>query len=138
MKLVYHEELLMAAAVGQLLIAVINLKLDKILHWEGELNRLSKLLREVFQVHKWFITLTLIIFGLITFRFSRDLATGAYPMANWFAAGVGAFWFLRTIFQWFFYSWEHWRGKGPETVVHWILTLVYGGFATVYLAAVFT
>ena len=58
--------------------------------------------------------------------------------APWFAAGVGLFWCLRAVIQWFFYSWEHWRGKRRETVVHWILTVGYGGFAVVYLAAAFT
>ena len=138
MKIEYHEGLLIAAAIGQFAIAAINLKLDKILQWERELSGLSKLLREVFHVHKWFITLILIIFGLITIRFAQDIAVGAYDMARWFAAGVGVFWCLRTLIQWSFYSWEHWRGKWRETVIHWVLTLVYGGFTVVYLAAAFT
>lgn len=135
MKIETFEGLLIVAAIGQILIAAINLKLDKILHWEPELSVLSKLLREVFHVHKWFITITLILYGLITIRFTRDLATGAYDMARWFAAGVGAFWLLRTGIQWLFYSWEHWRGKWRETVVHWILTVIYAGFTYVYLTA---
>ena len=138
MKIEIHEGLLIAAAIGQITIAAINLRLDKILQWEGELSGLSKLIREVFHVHKWFITITLIIFGLITLRFAHDIASGAYDMARWFAAGVGFFWCLRTVIQWSFYSWEHWRGRRRETVVHWILTVGYGGFAVVYLAAAFT
>ena len=98
----YLDEILIAAAIGQLMIAVINLRLDRILKWEDELDGLSKLLREVFHVHKWFITITLIIFGAITIRFASDITAGAYEMARWFAAGVGIFWGIRTLIQWFF------------------------------------
>ena len=58
--------------------------------------------------------------------------------APWFAAGVALFWSLRTVIQRFLFGCEHRRGKRRETVVHWILTVGYGGFAVVYLAAAFT
>ncbi|MEO0415141.1 MAG: hypothetical protein AAF226_09345 [Verrucomicrobiota bacterium] len=131
------EKILIAAAVGQLMIAVINLRLDKMLKWDQDLKNVPQLLQEVFVVHKWFITLTLIIFGVITIRFAGDIAEARYEMTRWFAAGVGGFWAIRTLIQWFFYGWEHWRGKAKETVIHWILTIAYGGAATVYLVAAF-
>ena len=133
----YLDEILIAAAIGQLLIAMINLRLDKLLDWDKDLRTLPRLLREVFIVHKWFITITLVIFGAITIRFAGDIASGAYEMTAWFAAGVGIFWAIRTLIQWFFYSWDHWKGKGRETFVHWTLTVCYGGCALVYLVAAF-
>ena len=45
---------LVAAACGQLAIAMINLRLDRLLGWRAELDTLSLLLREVFFIHKWF------------------------------------------------------------------------------------
>jgi len=129
--------LLMAAATGQIMVAFLNVRLDKILRWESELAGLSLLLREVFHVHKWFITITLLIFGAITLRFAGDIGGARYEMARWFAAGAGFFWAIRTVMQWLYYSPIHWRGNGPRTLVHWILTLCYGGCAAVYLLAAF-
>ncbi|NNE90440.1 MAG: hypothetical protein HKN23_02230 [Verrucomicrobiales bacterium] len=133
----YLDEILIAAAVGQLLIAALNLRLDKILHWDKDLASLPKLLREVFVVHKWFITITLVIFGAITIRFAGDIATASYEMTRWFAAGVGIFWGIRTLIQWFYYSHDHWTGKPRETAIHWTLTICYGGCALTYLLAAF-
>lgn len=133
----YLDELLIAAAIGQLAIAAINLRLDSILKWKDELGGLSLLLREVFYVHKWFITITLVIFGAITLRFAGEIAEAEHEMARWVAAGVGGFWAIRTIMQWSYYSASHWRGHPPRAAVHWILTICYGGCAATYLVAAF-
>lgn len=131
------KTLLILAAVGQLAIAVVNLRLDQLLNWRPILARLPLLLQEVFTVHKWFISLTLAIFGILTLRFAGDLATGANELSRWLAAGIGAFWAVRTAIQWLYYDHSHWRGIPGRTVIHWILTLAYGGCAATYLAAAF-
>lgn len=129
--------LLTAAAIGQIAIAFLNLRLDRLLHWQQDLAGLPLLLREVFTVHKWFITLTLLIFGVITLRFAASLASGDLELGRWLAAGIGIFWAVRTGIQWLYYDWSHWRGKAGRTVIHWTLTLAYGGCAVVYLFAAF-
>lgn len=129
--------LLAAAAVGQLAVAALNLRLDRILRWEPELEQLSPLLRQVFFVHKWFISITLAIFGILTLRFAREMGHGETDLARWLAAGIGAFWGIRTVIQWCYYDSEHWRGKPGPTAVHWILTVAYGGCSAVYLLAAF-
>ena len=129
--------LLIGAAVGQLVLACLNLRLDKLLHWESELAGMSLLLREVFFVHKWFISIILAIFGVITLRFADDLSVGLNPMGHWFAVGIGLFWGIRTIIQWLYYSRSHWVGDKGKTIVHWILTICYGGAAATYLIAGF-
>ena len=131
------DKILVAAAIGQLVIAAINMRLDRLLNWDQDLEAVPKLLQEVFVVHKWFISITLVIFGVITIQFASDIARAEYEMTRWFAAGVGAFWAIRTLIQWFFYGWENWRGKRKETIIHWTLTISYGGAALVYLVAAF-
>ena len=84
--------LLTAAAIGQLVIAAINMRLDKLLKWDVELAGNSLLLREVFHVHKWFISMILVIFGVITIRFATEMGTGATEIARWLAAGIGFLW----------------------------------------------
>jgi len=131
------DKILIAAAIGQLIIAGINMRLDRLLNWDKDLQTLPPLLQEVFVVHKWFISITLVIFGAITIRFAGDIAAASYEMTRWFAAGVGAFWAIRTVIQWCYYGWDNWRGKTRETTIHWILTISYGGAAFVYLFAAF-
>ncbi len=129
--------LLITAAIGQIAIAFLNLRLDRLLRWQADLAGLPLLLREVFTVHKWFITITLLIFGTLTLRFAPVLAAGDDPLATWLAGAIGTFWAIRTVIQWGYYDWSHWRGRPGRTAVHWILTLAYGGCAAVYLAAAF-
>jgi hypothetical protein len=127
------KTLLQTVAGMQLVIAALNLFLVPLLQWKDDLKRMPLLLREVFQVHAWFITITLAIFGIITFRFVDDFAAETNPLSRWLAMGIGLFWVIRTILQVTYYSSSHWRGRLGRTAVHIVLLAVYGGFATVYL-----
>lgn len=124
--------LLRTAAVGQCLIAILATQMTRLLHWEDDLARMSLLVREVFKIHAYFLIFTLLLFAVLTWRFAPDIAAGGQPLAAWLAGGIALFWSIRTVFQWTFYSREHWRGKRRETAVHWTLTLVYGSWAVLY------
>src|SRR5215467_13303326 len=95
---------LQAAAALQLGIAMLNLFLVPLLKWKEELARAPLLLREVFQVHAWFISITLAIFGLLTWRFAGELAAHTNAIGGWLAAGIGVFWAIRAILQVTYYS----------------------------------
>ena len=127
------KPLLEIIAGMQLAIAVLNLFLVPLLQWKDDLKRMPSLLREVFQVHAWFISITLAIFGIITARFAGDFAAGTNLLNRWLAAGIGLFWMIRTILQLTYYSSTHWRGRLGYTTVHVVLLLVYGGFSSAYL-----
>ncbi len=132
----YLEWLLIAAAVGQLIIAVINLRLIKLLGWEDDLANMSLLVREVFHVHKWFISIIMVIFAVLTLRFPGDLAGGS-ELGRWLAGAIGAFWGIRTWMQWGFYSACHRHESRGKLAVHWTLTICYGGAALAYLCGAF-
>ena len=129
--------LLRAAAAGQLIIAILGAVIAKILHWQDDIARMRLLVREVFLIHKFFLSYTLTFFAVLTWRFAPDIAAGQNqnPLATWLAAGIALFWAIRTIFQWTFYSQEHWRGKPAETAVHWTLTIVYASWCALYTIA---
>ena len=129
--------LLYLAATLQLGIAVLNLFLVQLLKWEEDLKRVPLLMREVFHVHAWFISITLAIFGVMTLRFAPEIAGGTNPVCRWLAAGIGTFWAVRTVLQVSYYSSSHWRGKFGRTVIHVLLLIIYGGFAALYLWAAF-
>lgn len=133
-----HLELgLRAAALVQLAVALLNLWLIRIMKWKPDLERMPLLLREVFHIHLLFISLTLAIFGIITWRFAGDLAVGATPLCVWIAAAIGIFWLVRSAMQWLHYSPTHWRGDAARTAIHFLLFFGYGALAAVYLAAAF-
>jgi len=129
------ETVLYAAAAAQLGVAVVNLFLVRLLGWRPDLERMPLLIREVFVVHAWFISVTLAIFGAITFRFAPDFAAASHEVFRWLAAGIAFFWALRTVLQMTYYSSSHWKGRTDRTVIHILLLATYGGFAAAYAAA---
>ena len=131
------KEALYIAAAIQLGVAVLNLFLVRIMKWEEPVARMPQLVREVFHVHAWFISITLVIFGVVTIQFAGELAAGTNDLGRWLVCGIGLFWLIRWVMQFFFYSSSHWKGKRAETAVHIALVLTYGFFAGVYLLAAF-
>jgi len=95
----------------------------------------SLLIREVFQIHIYFISITLAIFGALTWRFAGDIATAANLLSVWLAIGIGCFWSIRSVMQWSHYSAVHWRGDPLRTFIHCTLFLGYGALAAVYFMA---
>ena len=104
---------------------------------ETHLDRAPLLVREVFRIHIVFISITLSIFAVLTWRFAHEIASAASPLAIWFAVAIGLFWLARSAMQWLHYSASLWRGDALRTVIHWALFLGYGAMATVYLTSAF-
>ncbi len=135
--LISLDHALRAAALTQFAVAILNLFLIRIMKWEPDLDRAPLLIREVFRIHVVFISITLSIFAVLTWRFAHEIASAASPLAIWFAVAIGLFWLARSAMQWLHYSASHWRGDAPRTVIHWALFLGYGAMATVYLTSAF-
>jgi len=129
------ELFLRLAALAQLGVALLNLFLIRLMKWERDLASAPLLIREVFQIHIYFISITLAIFGALTWNFASDIATAQHPLCVWLAIGIGAFWAVRSVMQWSHYSTVHWRGDKVRTAIHWLLFLGYGAFAAVYFTA---
>ena len=127
--------LLQIVAAGQLAIAVLNLFLVRLMKWEADVARMPLLIREVFRVHAWFISVTLGIFGVLTWRFAGDMANRTNPIGTWLCLGIGIFWAIRTVLQVTYYSSSHWKGQPGRTLAHITLLLCYGTMAVVYLIA---
>ena len=126
---------LVLAAIGQFSIAMINLTLVRIMHWQDDVSRIPLLIRQVFHVHAWFISLTLVIFAALTCRFAVEMTAGTEQIYRWIACSIGLFWTFRVALQLWYYKSSHWRGIRSRTTVHIILLIVYSGFSIVYLTA---
>jgi hypothetical protein len=126
------EVALWGTALGQVCVALLNLNLVRILGWKSELEAMPLLVREVFKIHTWFISLTLLIFAVLTWRFGPVMARGDDEVARWLAAAIGIFWGIRAVLQVAHYSASHWRGNGARSVVHFFLLTVYAAWAVLY------
>ncbi|MHC4107844.1 MAG: hypothetical protein ACYSTY_07155 [Planctomycetota bacterium] len=121
------------AAILQAVVALLNLQLARWLGWKPELARLPPLVRQVFHVHSWFLSLTLAIFAVLTWRFATEMAEGHQPIATWLATAIGVFWLVRTVIQLAYYSPGHWRGRRGPTITHIALFVTYGTMSALYL-----
>jgi hypothetical protein len=130
----HHVMLLKLAACAQFVVAILNFRLVALLGWRAELGRVSLLMREVFHVHLWFISFTLMIFAALTWKFAAEMMADN-EIADWLALGIGLFWGMRAVLQITYYSASHWWGKLAPTMVHIALLLMYGGMCAVYCSA---
>src|SRR5438874_10927738 len=137
LNLVSLEFALRLVALAQFAVAILNLFLIRIMKWKPDLERAPLLVREVFRIHVVFISITLSIFGALSWRFADEIARAASPLAIWLAVAIGLFWFVRSVMQWLHYSASHWRGNSLRTLIHWALFFGYGAMGVVYLAAAF-
>ncbi len=128
---------LRVAAIAQFAVAILNLFLIRIMNWKIDLDRAPPLICEVFRIHVVFISITLSIFAVLTWRFAHEIASATNPLATWLAGAIGLFWLVRSAMQWTHYSASHWRGNIGRTLIHWTLFLSYGAMAVVYLSTAF-
>ena len=133
-----HLELfLRIVAIAQVALAVLSYFLPRILKWEADIARMSLLVREVFRIHSWFISLTLLIWGVLTWRFAAEFAQAPTELSRWLCGSIAVFWGIRCGLQWLHYSPAHWRGIPSRTVIHWLCFIGYGLWAAVYAMAAF-
>lgn len=98
--------------------------------WKQDLAPLSLMNRQMMYGHTFFIALTVIAVGALSFFCPGELITTA--LGKKLALGLCVFWGLRGFFQLFFYSSELWKGKQFETMMHVLFTIFW-----FYMAAVF-
>ena len=131
------ENLLRFVAALQLGLAVLSFFLPRIMNWKPDIARMSPLVRDVFVIHSWFISITLVIWGVVTWRFAHEMAAAPTELSRWLCAAIGIFWGIRCVLQWTHYDSAHWRGNPSRTLAHWTLFLGYAAWTTVYFMAVF-
>jgi hypothetical protein len=128
----WHVNLLRFVAAGQLALVPLNLLLPRLVNWKPDVDRMSLLVREIFQIHAVFITLTVAIWGVLTWRFAERWVTAPDELSSWLCVALAMFWGLRCVMQWTHYSAAHWRGQRGRTVIHWLLFFGYLFWAILY------
>lgn len=98
--------------------------------WKTDFKKVSLINRQMFKVHVLFIALLVMLVGLMNLSLTEELTT-TY-LGKWICFGLGFFWGLRSIIQFFGYSSKIWKGKLFETVIH-----VFFSFFWLYMTVVY-
>jgi hypothetical protein len=113
-------------------LVVFNLFVPQYLGWRRELARVSLVNRQIFEVHAFFLVLTLAMFAVLLLTAS-DALLEPTRLSRLVLGGLTTFWAIRMLAQWFYYSPNTWRGNRLHTVLHvafsalWIyVTVVFG------------
>lgn len=123
--------------IGVLLIALafIHVKFPKYFNWEKELKLLSTINRQMMTVHTFFIALTVFLMGLLCLTSSNELIETT--LGKKILLGLGVFWTIRLLIQFFGYSSHLWKGKTFETSMHVVFSLLWLYLSTVFITAIF-
>lgn len=118
---------------GGLLIALalLHIILPRYFRWREETASLSLLTRQIFYVHTFFIALSVFLMGLLCVTNAADLMYT--PLGQRICLGLGIFWGIRLIIQFFGYSSQIWRGKVFETLTHVAFTMFWAWLTTLFL-----
>jgi hypothetical protein len=119
--------------VALMLLAVIHITFPKYFSWADELKSVSLMNRQMMYVHTFFIALTVFLMGLLCVTSVHDLQYTALGKRITF--GLGIFWVIRLLIQFFGYSPKLWRGKRFETAVHIISSVFWTYMSIVFFAA---
>ena len=123
--------------IGVLLIALslVHIFFPKYFNWNKELKSLSLINRQMMTVHTFFIALTVFLIGLLCLTSSNELVET--NLGKKISLGLGIFWTVRLLIQFFGYSTELWKGKTFETVIHIISSLLWTYLSIVFLTTYF-
>ena len=113
-----------------MILSLVHSVFPKYFNWEEDLRSLSLINKQMLKVHTFFIALIIFLLGLLCFTHSKDLIET--PLGKSISLGLGLFWTIRLIFQFFVYSKKLWQGKIFETIVHVLFT-----FFWIYLSILF-
>ena len=123
--------------IGLLLmvLSLVHVGFYKYFKWKEEQASLSLINRQMMTVHTFFIALTVMLIGLLSFLEADALIHT--ELGKKISLGLGIFWVIRLFFQLFVYSPKLWKGKTFETIIHIIFSSFWGYMSYVYVSIYF-
>ena len=115
----------------QLLLALAHFFFPKRFGWKEDFAKVSLLNRQIFYVHGFFITLILVLFGLLT-GLATDLLLRNDELTRYVLGGLVLFWSARWLIQFFVYDPRLWRGHRFNTAMHILFSLMWTYYVAVY------
>lgn len=84
-------------------------------------------------VHTFFIAFTLFLVGLLCLTSATDLVSTTFGKR--ISLGLGIFFLLRLLVQFFGYSSKTWKGKTLETTVHVLFSIFWTYVTAIFIFA---
>ncbi len=124
--------------IGILLIglSMVHLIFPSYFNWNEDLKNISLINRQMMNIHTFFIALVVLLMGILCLCSTEDLIHT--QLGKQVSLGIGIFWFIRMVIQFFGYSSELWKGKVFETVVHVLFSTLWVYLTTMFLLNYFT
>lgn len=124
--------------IGVLLVALalVHVAFPKRFYWQKELSALSLVNRQIMVVHTFFIALTVFLMGLLCVTSSNELIYT--NLGKKISLGLGIFWTIRLLVQFFGYSTTLWKGKRFETMIHVLFIFLWSYFSLIFWVIVLT
>ena len=116
-------------------LAMVHIFFPKYFNWDKELKSLSLINRQMMTVHTFFIALTVLLMGLLCLTSSAELIETNLGKKT--SLGLGLFWTVRLVIQFFGYSTNLWKGKKFETLMHIIFSLHWTYLSIIFLTTYF-
>lgn len=117
------------------LLSFVHVIFPKYFKWNQELNTLSLINRQMIYVHTFFIALVILLMGLLCLTCSQELSHT--DLGKKISLGLGIFWTMRFLIQFFGYSPALWKGKRFETIVHIVFSLTWCYLSILFLTNYF-
>lgn len=115
-----------------IVLALIHIIFPKYFNWKIEFGSVSMMNRQMMYVHTFFIALVVFLMGLLCLTSTNELINS--PLGKRICLGMGIFWLLRLIIQFFGYSSLLWKGKKFETIIHILFSFAWTYFTAVFFA----
>ncbi|MCX6182618.1 MAG: hypothetical protein NT150_11900 [Bacteroidetes bacterium] len=112
------------------LLALVHGIFPKYFNWKKEFGAVSTANRQMMYVHTFFISLIVLLMGLLCLTSATELVET--ELGRKIAFGLFIFWGARMVIQFVGYSSELWRGKVFEIIVHIVFSLFW-----IYITVVF-
>lgn len=116
-----------------MLLSFVHLGFPTYFNWKTELKKLNLINRQMMQVHTFFIALTVFLMGFLCLSASTELYTTS--LGRQLSFGLGVFWLLRLLIQFFGYSSALWKGKNTETIIHIMFSVFWLYFSVCFFWA---
>lgn len=113
-----------------MLLALVHVIFPKYFNWKEELKSLSLVNKQMMIVHTFFIALMVFLIGGLCWTSAEELVDT--QLGKRISLGLGVFWSIRLLIQFFGYSSKLWKGKTFETIVHVLFSGLW-----LYLSVIF-
>lgn len=119
------------AGIMLILLSLIHFYFPQYFNWKKDLAATSLINRQMMYIHTFFIALVVFMMGVLCLTSATELA--GTPLGKKISLGIGIFWIIRLLVQFFGYSPRLWKGKAFETSMHITFTAIWMYFSFVFI-----